>query len=784
MIWGTYAAQNATILTYISQLQVIDSNLPNVANQKWYIWAILGEIFNGSWKIKWDYLDLSWVTVVGSSYTAGAGLALNGTTFSANTANSTTTWAITPTDWNTFNNKQASLGFTPENLANKSTTTTLWTSDTLYPSQNAVKTYVDNKFSTVPTTPVTSVASRTWAIVLTKTDVWLANVQNVDQTNASNLISWTVATARLPSSTTTTTWVVMLENSTWSINQTTAPTSNILKAVWDYIVAQITSINSSISTINTNISAKIWGSGTTNYLPKFTAGGTIGNSTIYDNWNIWIWTSTPRWILDVNWWIVAWDTNWYWFFIPKKGTDPWNNYDRFEIRVDPTLQKTYIWNSNAWTWTPRDLALMAWWNERMLLNATGNVWIWTSTPSSKLNVFKDFNATTNQSATYINWTDTGWISNEVYLLQKWSVWWYWDFSLINAKSAGTSKFYVRWDWNVWIWNSAPWNKLDIWDWTSTTVTQINWSWAGYDAWLRIWNKNTIAWASSYLDFWLAWNYAGASIQARSQSDNSADLVLQRSNTWNVRSDMMYINWDNWYVWIWSTSPTYKLQVAWDVYAWWWLRSSWNAWWYNQSYGGWLYMTDATRIRTYNNKGIYRNTWTIRTDGILSVWVETSPTLYAVNGWNVGIWTNAPTEKLEVAGNIKATSYLFASDRRLKENIETITGALDKVNKLNWVYFDRKKDHVQDLWFIAQEVEKVEPKLVVTWSDGWKAVKYANITSLLVNAVKELTDKIDDLFNLYFSQEEKINAQQVEIDSLKSDIKDIKDNMYLMKMYCK
>lgn len=45
--------------------------------------------------------------------------------------------------------KQNSLGFTAENVANKSTTTTLGTSDTLYPTQNAVKTYVDNKVSTI-----------------------------------------------------------------------------------------------------------------------------------------------------------------------------------------------------------------------------------------------------------------------------------------------------------------------------------------------------------------------------------------------------------------------------------------------------------------------------------------------------------------------------------------------------------------------------------------------------------------------------------------------------------
>lgn len=51
---------------------------------------------------------------------------------------------LTAADWTTFNNKQAALGFTAEDVANKSTVTTLGTSNTLYPSQNAVKTYVDN----------------------------------------------------------------------------------------------------------------------------------------------------------------------------------------------------------------------------------------------------------------------------------------------------------------------------------------------------------------------------------------------------------------------------------------------------------------------------------------------------------------------------------------------------------------------------------------------------------------------------------------------------------------
>ena len=54
---------------------------------------------------------------------------------------------LSESDWNTFNNKEDYLGYTPENVANKSTDTTLGggsPSDTLYPTQAAVKSYVDS----------------------------------------------------------------------------------------------------------------------------------------------------------------------------------------------------------------------------------------------------------------------------------------------------------------------------------------------------------------------------------------------------------------------------------------------------------------------------------------------------------------------------------------------------------------------------------------------------------------------------------------------------------------
>ena len=65
-------------------------------------------------------------------------------TFNLPTASATNRGALSSTDWSTFNGKQNPLGFTPEDVANKSTATTLGTSNTLYPTQAAVKAYVDN----------------------------------------------------------------------------------------------------------------------------------------------------------------------------------------------------------------------------------------------------------------------------------------------------------------------------------------------------------------------------------------------------------------------------------------------------------------------------------------------------------------------------------------------------------------------------------------------------------------------------------------------------------------
>ena len=105
--------------------------------------------------------------------------------------------------------------------------------------------------------------------------------------------------------------------------------------------------------------------------------------------------------------------------------------------------------------------------------------------------------------------------------------------------------------------------------------------------------------------------------------------------------------------------------------------------------------------------------------------------------------------LVVNGTIQATGDITAfstSDKRLKENITPISSALDKIDKINGVEFDWNTNLQtaltgHDVGVIAQELEHVLPEVVVTRENGYKAVKYEKIIPLLIEAIKELKQKI-------------------------------------------
>ncbi|GEM_PF-4941062 len=125
--------------------------------------------------------------------------------------------------------------------------------------------------------------------------------------------------------------------------------------------------------------------------------------------------------------------------------------------------------------------------------------------------------------------------------------------------------------------------------------------------------------------------------------------------------------------------------------------------------------------------------------------STGTTTLATTGGKVGIGTTAPTEALEVSGNVKATAFLYSSDRNLKKNIKPLEGQLEKVLALQGISFDWKSNDKKDNGFIAQDVEKVFPEVVYTNGEsGLKSVDYAKLTVFLVEAIKEQQKEIEIL----------------------------------------
>ena len=122
------------------------------------------------------------------------------------------------------------------------------------------------------------------------------------------------------------------------------------------------------------------------------------------------------------------------------------------------------------------------------------------------------------------------------------------------------------------------------------------------------------------------------------------------------------------------------------------------------------------------------------------------------GINVNESTDTPlTYQLEVSGSIRASQGVFAnSDERLKDNINTIENALDKVGTLRGVEFNWTGDFDTQIGVIAQEVETVLPEVVSEDALGIKSVAYGNMVGLLIEAIKEQQARIDAL-------EERLNA---------------------------
>lgn len=96
------------------------------------------------------------------------------------------------------------------------------------------------------------------------------------------------------------------------------------------------------------------------------------------------------------------------------------------------------------------------------------------------------------------------------------------------------------------------------------------------------------------------------------------------------------------------------------------------------------------------------------------------------------------------GQFTCTDVNVTSDINLKDNINTIENALDKVDSLRGVSFDWKESGKKSIGVIAQEVEEVVPEVVATDEEGTKSVNYQAMVGLLIEAIKEQQEQINEL----------------------------------------
>jgi hypothetical protein len=197
---------------------------------------------------------------------------------------------------------------------------------------------------------------------------------------------------------------------------------------------------------------------------------------------------------------------------------------------------------------------------------------------------------------------------------------------------------------------------------------------------------------------------------------------------------------------------------------------------------------ATNFKKTSVSGRVPNTFTLSVDGDIGIntydgrlWVSNGSVVSEIGninpggsntqvqfndsgnfGGNANLTYNKTTSTLTVNGTISSTNLVssgdvtaFFSDDRLKERKNNIENALDKVESLNGFYYI-PNELAQELGYkptlqvgvSAQEVQKVLPEVVVPApiDEQYLTVKYEKLVPLLIEAIKELKEKLNRIEN--------------------------------------
>ncbi|MCA6362301.1 MAG: tail fiber domain-containing protein [Bacteroidetes bacterium] len=138
--------------------------------------------------------------------------------------------------------------------------------------------------------------------------------------------------------------------------------------------------------------------------------------------------------------------------------------------------------------------------------------------------------------------------------------------------------------------------------------------------------------------------------------------------------------------------------------------------------------------------------------------------------------------LDVNGGVRAQGYFAFSDQRFKTDIKTIENPMDRIMKMRGTSYifnapgaEEGTPGVQQIGFIAQELEQVVPEAVAKGDDGIYAVNYGAITPLLVEGMKVQQQQIVTQEQKITEQQNQITTQQAQINTLLAEVAALKGN---------
>lgn len=440
-------------------------------------------------------------------------------------------------------------------------------------------------------------------------------------------------------------------------------------------------------------SGSITGSGTANYVARWTGSGTLGTGTLYDNGSaVGIGNASPVTALTVQGTGATTPS-----LTANAGTLTINNGGDLEMQIGQVnsggagvfMQSKRVSNDGT--------------NWGIYLNPLGgNVGIGKTSPASTLDVNGTITAPTLNIGAYtqlsgnqinmqagsgqgefgVNYSGTANVA----------------FNLYNG--SGTSKIYLNPNGNTYfnggnvgIGNSGPGVKLDVSGDISVERNYFYLAGAGD-------TNHAIHNTSGDGEQFRFWNF----------------LDLYQANGGASR---IYVNGSG-NIGIHNTSPGYTLDVSGDI------NSSGTIYEHGttiQGTAGRNYFVDAEK----SDGGGLR---------VGAAWG-----MYGIYSNSGSVVVGAANGVIVLQGDSYANNYYHNSDRRLKDNIKPSKG-LDVVEKINGVTFNWKKDGKPSAGVIAQDVQAVMPEAVSETKDKTLAVSYDALFAPVIEAIKELKALFD------------------------------------------